>query len=79
MTIRRPPHGTPVELKTCERCGRLFVRTLDPGQRWDDVAKKWVNKPKQCDCNVCIDKPISEDEDQYQVHRSYRLMGGVKI
>lgn len=73
----RPAHGTPVELKTCESCGRLFVRSKNPGQRWDEEAKTFVAKPMQRDCQACIDKPMTE-EGEVHIHRSYRLIG-VKI
>lgn len=74
---KEQPQGTTSELKTCELCGRLFVRPTDPGLRWDMAQGEWVMKAKQRDCSECILNPPDVKDDVY-IHRSYRLLG-VKI
>jgi hypothetical protein len=69
------PQAIPSELKTCELCGRLFVRPTDPGR--EIVKGVWVANAKQRDCAECIAHPPEIKDDIY-IHRSYRLLG-VKI
>lgn len=75
--MAQTPQGIPVELKTCEYCGRLFCRPTDPGKRWDLATKMWVAKTKDKICVSCAHQPPVEDENVY-VQRSFRLLG-VKI
>ena len=70
------PEGTEVEMKCCEFCGRLFIRTKYPlinvcGTMTDDKRAARA-------CRPCTAHPPSEEEEVV-IHRSYRLSPGVKI
>jgi len=63
-----PPPEAPSqsrEIKTCEGCGRLFVR----------IPKSQSNPRPQRDCDECIANPPVEDENAGVVYRSYRVIG----
>jgi hypothetical protein len=65
--------GTATEVKTCETCGRLFVREVHP-QKFVASLGRSIEIPRMSSCRDCVLHPPSEDE-QVVVHRSYRVVG----
>lgn len=65
-----------VEIKTCELCGRLFVRPSVP-QVQTDAEGKIGYAPKQRECLPCQRNPITEEAERGE--RTFRVMQGVKF
>jgi hypothetical protein len=61
------------EIKTCELCGRLFVRVAHP-QVFHSAAGHLIELPPSADCPRCILNPPKEEEVPVVFH-SYRVVG----
>jgi hypothetical protein len=64
---------TATEVKTCETCGRLFVREVHP-RKFVQELNRWLEIPRSSSCRGCELNPPKEDE-QVVIHRSYRVVG----
>ena len=61
------------EIKTCELCGRLFVREARPVW-FNPTLGRWLDATKQTICVACtLHPPSEEDEEVVSVSHSYRV------
>lgn len=65
------------EIKTCELCGRLYVRASHP-QRWCEELGRHLEVPNTPICLECQVNPPKEVE-VIEIRSSYRVLADVKL
>ena len=67
-------NGGEAEIKTCELCGRLFVRQAHPVW-FNPTLGRWLDARKQTICIGCFAHPPKEHEEEIVAvySRSYRV------